>query len=327
MILVALCIGLAAYNNANNVLFMALSLLLSSLVLSGMLSWMNFRGVRWRLVLPAHWRAGEPAPVRLELSNRKKLSPTYSLLFHARARRLGELQSLHLADRLDPGGAAALDWIFHPAERGLETVEIAGVESQFPFGFLRKMAGGSVSQQIWVWPARVDYDFRPPRSGQVRQPGEVQRQPGPGADLLGLRPYRPGDPPRQIHWKATARLRELVVRQTGEEQQAGFHLVVDAIRARWTEPAQFERLCGFVASLAEDLFTAGRLRGVTIQGGPTQVTKRVADLHAVFDQLARLEPAEHSTRTVLRGNDVITFQPGTRLQVHAYLGDQLAGTA
>ncbi len=327
LIVVSFGIGLAAYNNANNVLFVALSLLLSSLILSGFLSWINFRGVRWRLSLPAHWRAGEPGPVRLELSNAKKITPTYNLLFHARACRLGATESIHLPDRLEAGSEQALEWIFQPVERGSEKVEVLAVESLFPFGFLRKMSGGSLQREVWVWPARVPYEYKPPSSHQAHLAGEARRRPGTGADLLNLRQYRSGDPPRLVHWKASARLRELVVRQTGEEQQAGYHLVLNPIKALWGDPAQFERLCSFSASLAEDLFMVGRLRAVTIHGGRTQSMVRLADLQTFFDQLARLQPVEHAAGRAPEGPDVITFQPGIRQQVHVHLGSQFAGAA
>ncbi len=327
LVVVAFGIGLAAYNNANNVLFMALSLLLSTLVLSGLLSWVNFRGIRWRMRLPAHWRAGEPGPMRLELANDKKITPTYSLLFHARTQRLGPIEPQHLPDRLNAGSEIKLSWLFNPQARGLEAVEVSAVESQFPFGFLRKMAGGSLRQEVWVWPARVEYEFQPPASRQPRQAGDSQRRPGSGADLLSLRPYRPGDAPRLVHWKATARLRELVVRQTGEEQQSGYHLVIEATQARWPDSVQFERLCSFAASLAEDLYTAGKLRAVTVQDGPTQPILRLVDLQAVLDRLARLEPVDHLPGRTPSGSEIITFQPGNRHQVHAYLGGQLAGAA
>jgi uncharacterized protein (DUF58 family) len=206
-------------------------------------------------------------------------------------------------------------------------VEVITVESRFPFGFLRKRSGGSLQQEVWVWPARVPYEFTPPTSRQPRRVGEVQRRPGPGADLLGLRPYRPGDAPRLVHWKASARLRELVVRQTGEEQQTGYHLVLDPTKALWTDPAQFERLCSVAASLAEDLFMAGKLRAVTIRGGVMQSMTRLADVQGFFDQLAHLQPAEHASHHAPEGADVITFQPGSRQQVHVYLGGQPAGAA
>jgi len=327
LIVVSLGIGIAAYNNANNVLFIALSLLLSSLVLSGVLSWVNFRGVTWRLVLPPHFRAGEPAALRVELANAKKIVPTYSLLFRARARRDHQMQPLHLGERLDPGGAATLDWIFSPQKRGVESIEIAGVESQFPFGFLRKTAGGILRHEVLVWPARCEYEFRAPPAQRAHFSGEVQRRPGAGADLLGLRTYRPGDAPRLMHWKASARLRQLVVRQTGEEQRAGYYLVLDTTQGVWAEAEQFERLCSLAASLAEDLFTEGKLLGFSVNGEPVQAVRRLADLQSFFDRLARLEPVAHPAPPVLAGANVITFKPGPRQQAYACLGGQLAGAA
>ncbi len=72
---------------------------------------------------------------------------------------------------------------------------------------------------------------------------------------------------------------------------------------------------------------AGKLRAVTIRGGAMQGVTRLADVQGFFDQLARLQPAEHATRRAPEGHDVITFQPGPRQQVHAYLGGQPAGAA
>ncbi|HTB64251.1 MAG TPA: hypothetical protein VK737_11770, partial [Opitutales bacterium] len=127
--------------------------------------------------------------------------------------------------------------------------------------------------------------------------------------------------------KASARLRQLVVRQTGEEQKSGYHLVVEPTRGLWVDPAQFERLCAFAGSLAEDLFTAGLLRAATVHGGVSQNMTRLADLHSFFDQLARLTPAEHAAGLTPTGHDIITFQPGTRQQIHVFLGGQPAGAA
>jgi len=69
---VSLGIGTAAFNTAHNILYIALALLLSALLLSGLLSWLNFSGSRWRLVLEPHFRAGEPTPLRLEARNVNK---------------------------------------------------------------------------------------------------------------------------------------------------------------------------------------------------------------------------------------------------------------
>jgi hypothetical protein len=49
LILVGLCLGLAAYNTENNILFAALSLLLGLIVMSGVFCWANLLCARWRL--------------------------------------------------------------------------------------------------------------------------------------------------------------------------------------------------------------------------------------------------------------------------------------
>ena len=82
----ALGIGSAAYNTSSNILFITLSLLLACLILSGVMSWGNLRGVCWRLLLQPPLRAGQQTPVTLELWNRKRLLPTYGLWFELNAR-------------------------------------------------------------------------------------------------------------------------------------------------------------------------------------------------------------------------------------------------
>src|SRR3954471_21045457 len=79
-------IGTAAYNSSSNILFITLSLLLACLILSGVLSWLNLRRVRWRLQVAPPLRAGHDTLVGLELRNGKRFLPTYGLWFEFMAR-------------------------------------------------------------------------------------------------------------------------------------------------------------------------------------------------------------------------------------------------
>ncbi len=60
--------------------------LLACLILSGVLSWLNLRGVAWRLQLTPPLRAGQEASVALALRNDKGFLPTYGLWFELVAR-------------------------------------------------------------------------------------------------------------------------------------------------------------------------------------------------------------------------------------------------
>lgn len=104
LVLLALSFGIGsvAYNTSSNILFITFPLLMSSLILSGILAWLNFKGTKWRLNLEPHFRVGEVTPIRIELTNNKKLLPTYSLLFRVKAKISKESKRIYLYDRSVP---------------------------------------------------------------------------------------------------------------------------------------------------------------------------------------------------------------------------------
>jgi uncharacterized protein (DUF58 family) len=357
----ALGIGSAAYNTASNILFVTLSLLLACLILSGVMSWLNLRGVCWRLLLQPPARAGQKTPVTLELWNRKTLLPTYGLWFELTARPVAagpqraeatirassaEIRAafarieqataraiLPLRERLDPGGQARLDWLFTPQRRGVVRVELASVGSLFPFGFLRKNHGTRLRREIIIWPAPVEYRFTRTAAAARQAEGERVARPGASNDLLALRRYQTGDSHRLIHWKASARLRQLMVRQFAAESAEGFFLWIETSPGGWTRAEQFELLCRFAATLAEDLFTAGRLTGAAVNAEEPLVIRRVRDLESFLDRLAVLElpretfNAPPKTDVVARTRrNVITFAPEGVRGVAAYTDGEKTAT-
>jgi len=365
LIALSLGIGSAAYNTGNNILFIALSLLLSCLILSGVLSWLNFSGLRWRLVPGPALRVGHDAAVALELRSAKKFLPTYGLWFDLRTMNTsygthsispgqadsgsGEKKSvreilaavdkaetrarLFLRDRLDAGEEAHLEWIFQPARRGMLRLELSGVGSLFPFGFLRKTLGGGLRREVVVWPAPVEY--RGERTAVARRPqaGERVARVGSSADLLALRRYEAGDSHRLIHWKASARLGKLVVRQFAAESAEGFTLWLRTTAEVWTRAEQFELLVSFAATLAEDLFRAGKLLCAVVNDGPPLAVRGVRDLEEFMDQLAVVACVDGEKRKAegekvfLVKQNIITFAPDGARGVAAYVDGEKTAAA
>lgn len=327
LILVALGLGTAAYNTSSNILFMALSLLLSSLILSGFLSLLNFKGTRWRLNLPSHFRAAETADLQIELTNTKKLIPTYNIWFNIRTLEQPVRERVFLDQRLNPGEVNRLDWTYKPMKRGTDVIVISGLESQFPFGFLRKIVGGGIKRAITVFPGRIDYTFKPPSGHRSHQQGDTNRRIGGGAELINIRGYQKGDPQRLVHWKATARLRQLMIRQMAEENRDGYLLFLETPESVWQEGVALEKLCSYAASLAEDLFREGRLIGYAINDEPVTAVKRLHDLHSFMHVLAELKPvSRYEPAAEVTGPNVVIFRPGSGGSVNAYLGGSLAGS-
>jgi uncharacterized protein (DUF58 family) len=328
LIVMAIGIGMAAYNASSNILFIALSLLLSSLIASGILSWLNFRGVCWRLLIDPPYRAGESCHVRVEIRNHKRFLPTYAIGFQVETTRSRRREVLMLTKRLEPGGEVQLDFTFMPEGRGVETVKLTRVISHFPFGFLRKTIPGLAMQEIMVWPQRVAYRFDHLGTAQRHFSGDALNKPGHGSEVINLRDYRHGDSHRQIHWKASARLRTLVVQQFAAEHHAGFVIEVNSDKRVWVDDAQFELLCSFVSSLAEDLFRMDQLHGVRINGAAYQKVARRADVDFFQDQLATLERVGDNGRSLsARGRSIVTFEPNPDSGIHAFIGGKKAATA
>ncbi len=66
-------------------------------------------------------------------------------------------------------------------------------------------------------------------------------QPGAGSEVLQLREYRPGDPPRAIDWKASARLGRMVSRDFSADQGLQIVLAVDAGRSSAQRAGDLDR--------------------------------------------------------------------------------------
>ncbi|MET0262851.1 MAG: DUF58 domain-containing protein [Rariglobus sp.] len=332
VIAVAMGIGAAAYNTANNILFITLSLLLACLVFGGLLSWLNLKNLAWRLRLQPPLRVGRDHTLSIELHNRRHVIPAYGIWFEVNMTGGKKAVRLPLRERLDAQDTTSLDWTFKPTTRGQFKVELLTAGSLFPFGFLKKMVGSELKSEALVWPATVEYQRFPLVSWH--QPGHVERSTrvGQGGDLLALRNYARGDSNRLVHWKASARLRRLMVRQYAAETQVGFSLWVQTSAAAWPRPEQFELMCSLAGTMADDLFRAGRLSSISIDDDAPLPVRRMQDLEHFLDRLARVAPGplayqpSGATATGLR-NNVMTFAPDGSRGVLAYVDGQKAASA
>jgi len=328
LVLVAVGIASAAYNTGSNILFIAISLILAAFLLSLLLSYLNFRRNSWSLYLPPHFRAGELAPLVVNATNGKRVIPTYSISFTFSAFHADKRERAFLESRLDPGGSGQATWRYTPAQRGRETLSLVNIESYFPFGFIRKSIDGGIRRRVLIWPGRVEYDFSPKATVRTFLQGEANRRPGGSSELINVRRYQAGDSQRMVHWKATARTRELMIRQMAEEKREGYLVFVESPASLWSDGAQFEKLCSFAASLTEDLFVDGRLLGVAINDQPLRHVQRVSDLNNFFDELALLKPVEgYKPGSDVHGPNVVSFKPGTHAHVHACIGGNEIGSA
>lgn len=325
--LVAVGLTVAAYNNASNILFLALGFTLAMLGVSGVLAWMNFRKLSWKMTPPSRLRVAEAAPVRILLFNGKKQLPSYALRFVVAVTPGGESARVYFRDAVEPGEEVEKFWEFTPSVRGECTLKLDGVSSSHPFALIMKTVGLSLTHRAVVWPARVEYTFSPARGRMLHREGDRHRK-GSGAELIGLREYIAGDALRLVHWKASAKRGRLLVRETAEPGESGFSIRFDTgAFARGSGEGAFEKACSFAGSLAEDLFHKGRLTATAVDAEPFFPVKRIGDVHAFLDRLAELRLPAAEGRSGVVNADTLVFFPGPGDIVHVRLQESILGEA
>jgi uncharacterized protein (DUF58 family) len=132
--------------------------------------------------------------------------------------------------RVPAGGVARANITARFSARGEHHLDAFSASARVPLGLSQGRAVASAGVKFLVVPriARVVRLTTPP--GSRYQPGGVAlaSRTGESMDLLGVRPYRPGDPVRQIHARTWARTGTPVVREYQEEYFSRIGVVVDA---------------------------------------------------------------------------------------------------
>ena len=98
-----------------------------------------------------------------------------------------------------------------PLGRGAIVASNWVLESSDPLGFFRFRRTGTNGEVGLVLPRFASLSSSP-QARELEASVSAPRS-GSGMELFGVREYRPGDPLRRIHWRSSARLGELVVRE------------------------------------------------------------------------------------------------------------------
>ena len=279
-------LGFAALNTGNNLLYLLLSMLLGTIMVSGILSEQSLRRLRLSRAAPREIFAGRPAAVGCLLRNGKRLLASYSLIVEVPA-ATEAFPRRFFVSKLDAGQQRLFSWEETFPRRGRHQLPRARVATRFPFGLFLKATHPIFLEEFLVFPT-----VRPLSTEDVRGlwglGGEREPRPGQGTDLYNLREYRWGDDPRLIHWKSTAKSGAVMVRELEAEAALRVRLVLEGP----TGPVDVERLeadISWAASLAAHLIGQGsqvELVGaglvVPLGGGSTQL-RRILEALALYE--------------------------------------------
>ncbi len=276
-------IGFAAINTGNNLLYLLLGAMLGFIALSSWLSEQVIGEIRVFRRTPRGVTVGNPLRIQYEVRNGRKRIPAFAL-------EIGE-------DAL-PGEAfipflAAGERVNARSEnrfvrRGVFPLDPVTVSTSFPFGLFRKTRTLKVPGELVVWP-RTDRPIRSLKLGGGRMASDgfaALSASGPRGEYRGLRGYRPGDDPRDIHWRTTARLGTPVVKEY-EQNVAETRWICLDTRGEPGEAA--ESAVEMAASLAAMAHFEGKRFGFSSPGATIEPGHGPGQLERVLNTLARVD--------------------------------------
>ncbi len=320
-VLLTLLVAVAATNTGNNALYMVLALMLAVLVVSGVISRQNVRGLEVRLAEPGEVHANRPFTVDLTVRSRGRFLSRWFILVD-----LGKGSKPLLIPHLPPGSKSASSIEVLVGRRGAHKLPAAHVASLFPFGFFRKGERYRLGFEILVFPelfaAATVQPAETPHLGE-----DPARRAGWGHDLHELRAFRRGDDPRGIHWKQTARTGRMIFTERTAEQSRRLSILFDNGVGVLSTPeleSRFERLVSEAATAAVDHLARGFDVELVTREGATGFASGQRQRLAVLERLARIAPVP-AGGDPLRSSDYRVPELRLRLEAPEAAGIPAAG--
>ena len=353
-------VGFSAWNTGNNLLFLILSFLAATTIIGFFAGSICLKKLDVKMRFPENIVAGEPAEILVHITNRKRIFPTYSVLAEVRGRQRDESLAAAELRRHLPAWISGrlsrpailrrtLEYFVHIPRnsavessrrqvfdrRGRLVIQNFELSTKFPFGIFRhrrrlqaKEAELIVFPQ--VEPLDDQLDDQPILAGRL---GSAKR--GSGQDLLALRGYQPHDDQRRVDWKATARSRQLIVREFAAEDDRKVTVTLDThipdelfekrpvretieAERRGVElvaSERFERGVTLTASLLSHFLAEQAEVRLVIDGDEGEFGTGSRHFQACLRRLAVVEPASAGDTAVSE----IVPDPSGRIESHNYV--------
>jgi uncharacterized protein (DUF58 family) len=290
---ITLGVGFAAINTANNLLYLLLGMLLALIVVSGVMSELSLRDLTVVRRLPLRAQVGRAHLVEIEVFNHKARVPSYAIeVEDLRAGQPADKRCFFL--KISPKSAQVAAYRRTPTRRGRDVHVGFRIATRFPFGFFEKSREVVANGELVIYPA-VDPVQLPVAPAAGRFPGaDLVVARGHGEEFLGLKLMRPGEDPRDVHWRKSASVGEMVMLERARETHPDVTLTLDVVRPagagdEWA--MAFERRIRDLASRAVAHIKRGDRVAVVSTAGSTVRADRTAGADPLLRYLALVEPA------------------------------------
>jgi uncharacterized protein (DUF58 family) len=299
-IMATVVLAISAINTGNNAIYIAVTLMLGCLLLSGIASKGGLKHLSIEILNIEEAWAGRPAEGSLRVRNDSRIWNVRDVVLVSEA-----LAAPVLVPMANKRGEVTVTAAFLFPRRGVAHVSAIDSYTRYPFGFVLKKRRLRVSSDVIVYPRILSDDVSRDRFRAVFGDDSAAGRPGAGTEVHSFREYARGDSLRQVHWKKSASLGRWIMKQPEADTARSLHIVVDPYKPRDVSDDAFEEMISAAATL---LYDAVR-DGLDVTLALPRVTLRVreaAPSGPLFRALALLE-AEHEPVHQLLERDSIVF--------------------
>lgn len=195
---------------------------------------------------PPRIHAGEQATVSLVVANGGRgRTPVLEL---RDAVGSGQTASVVLSP-LAAGEGVTAAYTLPCERRGVLGIGPLEVRMSDPFGLAARSVPAAPPVELIVWPAVERVTAPLPAAGRDDDAGAPSHLAPSGDEFYALRPYADGDDLRRVHWRASAKRDDLVVRQNERPGRGTVTIILDTGAAAYQGDA-FERAVAAAASIA-----------------------------------------------------------------------------
>ncbi len=319
----------AAMLREMNLMLMLVGMLVGPLLFSWRLVVATMGGLEVRRRMPSGVCAGDLLVVNIELSNTRRRLGSWAVAVREQVRAEagpGRGRGIHpnIFFLYVPAGRSR-DGVYRGRlpQRGRYRFGPLRLSTRFPFGLLERRIVFDRTDTLTVFPrlGRLTHAWimrhREAFEGAQRRERRGSRIPG---EFYGVREWRSGDSRRWIHWRSSARLGTLVVRQFEQRRNRDVAVLVDLWQPESPNSEDLENVelaVSFAATVVADLCRKGAssvLIGTTgvepeWTGGPASL----ALLQGAMERLAVAEASSDDRLPALVEHALARIEPGAEV--------------
>jgi len=167
------------------------------------------------------------------------------------------------------------------------------------------------ANELYVYPALIPAPEALLRGMPAHPAPGRSFTPSRQGEFRGLRAYREGDDPRDIHWRSSARRGITLVREKEDEQAREATVILDNGPEAAADEAAFERAVSEAAGICVELAHRGFSVGLAVRGGEVRAQTGGAQTERILRALAVIAPDARPLPPIRTGT-VVRVRPGVQ---------------